>query len=323
MQLVTHPHNQLPSAIEVTGSRGVRVRTNTQGRESGIFFKWLSFWCWYIMKSGPNWEGYRILLESCKSAMMQLQIKGTVSKCRGRWASERCELRCCRAQALPWPREEGNSWAQHMNRARKLYWTLSGFARPKQVLHSLTLLLLGPLEGVAGIKSLPLCAQPKLKSLEKFNTSFPAPKYHPGLWVSNEQRQHSANMLRSMLHTKRRTKYNTRVPEACECREPLTLNTSHGKTKQLPHTAGSRSMQRYSSARTGWGHAEYWRGGTAMQKQHPPANSGSCSLSSPALPAQFARVHPAMPPLLGSKRCDCWFLQLRTAWVCTACLSIS
>lgn len=121
MQLVTHPHNQLPSATEVTGSRGVRVRTNTQGRESGIFFKWLSFWCWYVTKSGPNWEGYRILHESCKSAMMQLQIKGTVSKCRGRWASERCELRCCRAQALPWPREEGNSWAQHMNRARKLY----------------------------------------------------------------------------------------------------------------------------------------------------------------------------------------------------------
>lgn len=44
MQAVTHPHNQLPSATEVAASCGVRVGTNTQGKKSGIFFKWLSFW---------------------------------------------------------------------------------------------------------------------------------------------------------------------------------------------------------------------------------------------------------------------------------------
>lgn len=112
--------------------------------------------------------------------------------------------------------------------------------------------------GFAGIKFRLLCAQPELKSLEKFKTPFSVPQYQPVLWVSNEQRQHSASVLRSIPHTKGGTKRNTRVPEACQCTEPLRLhNTSHGKTKQLPCRAGSGSMQCCSSARAGWGHAEY------------------------------------------------------------------
>lgn len=239
------------------------------------------------MKSAPNWDGYRVPSESCKSATMQLQIKSTVAKCRGRWASER-SVSSGAAQHKHYHGQEKmvtNSWAQH--RAGELSWTQAGPAQPY--------LIVRPLEGVtattgrsgfADIKSLLLCALPELKSLEKSKTPFPAPKYHSGLWVSNEQRQHSASVLRSMLHIQGRTKCNIRVPEACECREPLRLNTSHGKSKQLPHRAGSGSIQRYSCARTGWGHAEHWRGGgIAIQKQHPPAISGSCSPSSPALSA--------------------------------------
>lgn len=123
------------------------------------------------------------------------------------------------------------------------------------------------------------------------------------LWVSNEQRQHSASVLRSIPHTKGGTKRNTRVPEVCQCTEPLRLhNTSHGKTKQLPRRAGSGSMQCYSSARAGWGHAEYWRGGgTVIQKQHPPANGWQLLTLQPCSFQQLSRADPPVPPLLGGK----------------------
>lgn len=264
-------------------------------------------------------------LPSCKSGVMQLQIQSTVAKCRGSWASER-------------PASSGAAQHKHFHGQEKqvilehsteqgwqtlldLLWFCKTQAFPTQ--HHLIVTGTTGRSGFAGIETLLLCAQPELKSLEKFKTPFPAPKYHPVLWAS--QWQHSASVLRRMIHKNGGTKWNTRVPEACECREPQRLhNTSHGKAKQLPHRARSGSVQGYSSARTGWGHAECWRGaGTAIQTQHPPANRGSCSLSSPALSSSLPESAPQCLLSWEAKvGWDCSVLQLRTAWVCMDSLSI-
>lgn len=95
---------------------------------------------------------------SCKPAMMQLQIQSTVAKCRGSWASERSvSSGAAQHEHFHGQEKQDNSWAQHRNRAGKLCWTSSGFAKPKQILHSITLLLQGPLERVALLVSSSAC----------------------------------------------------------------------------------------------------------------------------------------------------------------------
>lgn len=153
-----------------------------------------------------------------------------MAKCRGSWASERF-VSSGAAQLKHFHGQENQVTLEHSTGTR-----LANSAGPCLALQDQA----GPAEpylivagatgrsGFAGIKSLLLCAKPELKSLEKFQTPFPAAKCHPGLLVSHEQRQH--RVLRSVPHTKG-AKVQHKSP--CECREALRLpNTSHGKTKQ-------------------------------------------------------------------------------------------
>lgn len=127
----------------------------THRAESGIFFKWLSSWCWYIMKLGPKREGYSIQGASCKSVTMLLQIL---------WLNvEAAELqRDLSAQVL---HSSSTSTARRtrylLSTAQEQDWQtlldLVWLCKTKQVLQSLTLLLLGPLEGVALLVSSPSC----------------------------------------------------------------------------------------------------------------------------------------------------------------------
>jgi len=83
-------------------------------------------------------------------------------------------------------RSRGSTSTQHGNTASKPCQTSPGFLRPNQVLHTITLLLLGPLERVLRWKhpkSLLSYPQPELHSLDKFESAFPI-SYSPVLWVS-------------------------------------------------------------------------------------------------------------------------------------------